>query len=68
MKEYVIVQKWHILVQVVCCYYCTGSYSPLAGFGLLIVEVSRSHTRTHGFGPRVFLNTVRNVVLSLYWG
>jgi predicted transcriptional regulator len=28
-------------------YYSTGSYNQLAGFSLLSLEVSRSHTRTH---------------------
>jgi hypothetical protein len=28
-------------------YYSTGFYNPLAGFSLLILEVSRSHTMTH---------------------
>ena len=28
-------------------YYSTGFYNPFAGFSLLSLEVSRSHTRTH---------------------
>ena len=34
---------------------CTGFYNPLAGFSLLILEVSRSHTMTHTVGRTPWL-------------
>ena len=35
------------LLFIIYYYYFTGFYNPLAGFSLLVLEVPRSHARTH---------------------